>query len=193
VSAARRSPVFAKVEGGPLDLEDKDEAMGKFSISHVINCDEETFWKTFFDKGFNDELYLKSLGFPEFKVIEQRDSDAEIYRKVTGQPKMDMPGPVAKLMGSNFRYTEEGRYNKATKLWSWKMTPSALADKLRNEGTMRIEKVGDDKVRRIADLVIEAKVFGLGGLIESSAEKQLRDGWDKSAVFMNKYLETHKG
>jgi hypothetical protein len=28
----------------------------------------------------------------------------------------------------------------------------------------------------------------IGSIIESSGEKQLRDGWDKSAVFMNKYL-----
>ena len=41
-------------------------------------------------------------------------------------------------------------------------------------------------------MTIEAKIFGVGGLIESSAEKQLREGWDKSAVFMNKWLAEHK-
>jgi hypothetical protein len=99
-----------------------------------------------------------------------------------------MPGPVAKLMGSNFRYTEEGTWDKGTKIWRWKMTPSTMAEKLRNEGTMRIEEIGGDKVRRIADLVMEAKVFGIGGLIESSAEKELRNGWDQSAVFQRKWI-----
>ena len=61
-----------------------------------------------------------------------------------------------------------------------------------NTGSVRVEAVGDDKVRRVADLFIEAKIFGLGGLIESSAEKQLRDGWDQSAVFMNKYIASAK-
>ena len=56
----------------------------------------------------------------------------------------------------------------------------------------RIEKIGDDKVRRIVELVIEAKVFGIGGMLESTTEKQLRDGWDDSAVFMNKWLAEHK-
>ena len=28
--------------------------------------------------------------------------------------------------------------------------------------------------------------------MESSAEKQLREGWDQSAVFMNRYLEEQK-
>ena len=50
------------------------------------------------------------------------------------------------------------------------MTPSTMADKLRQRGSMRIEKPIGDKVRRIAELSIEAKVFGLGGLIESTTE-----------------------
>lgn len=165
--------------------------MGKFTVTHEINCNTETFWKVFFDQDFNLKLYKENLGFPEFNIVEQRETDSEIVRKVNGTPKMEVPGPVAKVLGSNFGYKEEGKYVKSANLWQWKMIPSAMADKLRNEGTMRVEAVGDTKVRRIAELVIEAKVFGIGGLIESSAEKQLRDGWEKSAKFMNEWLKTH--
>ncbi|MDC3960855.1 DUF2505 domain-containing protein [Polyangium jinanense] len=165
--------------------------MGKFTITNEINCNEETFWKIFFDKEFNEKLYRGHLGFPDFRILEQRDSDTETIRKVAGTPKMSVPGPVAKVLGSNFSYTEEGRFDKKSKVWSWKMTPGTMADKLRNEGVMRIERIGDSKVRRIAEIVIEAKVFGIGGLIESSAEKQLREGWDGSAVYMNDWVKTH--
>ncbi|UQA58131.1 DUF2505 domain-containing protein [Polyangium aurulentum] len=166
--------------------------MGKFTVTHEINCDEETFWKIFFDKEFNEKLYKEKLGFPSFDILEQRDTDNGTFRKTAGEPKMTLPGPVAKLVGNNFRYTEEGQFDKAAKIWRWKMTPSAMADKIRNEGTMRIEKVGEGKVRRIADIVIEAKIFGVGGLVESSAEKQLREGWDESAVFMNRWIQDRK-
>lgn len=165
--------------------------MGKFTITHEIHCNAETFWKTFFDKDFNMKLYKERLLFPEFTIVDQRETDTELVRKVTGTPKMEVPGPVAKVMGSNFRYTEEGKLDKAKKVWAWKLIPSTMADKLRNEGTMRIEAIGDTKVRRIAEIVLEAKIFGIGGLIESSSEKQLRDGWDKSAVYMNEWLKTH--
>jgi hypothetical protein len=167
--------------------------MGKFTVTHEINCDAETFWKTFFDKSFNEKLYSEALGFPSFKILDQKETDGQIIRKVSGQPKMNMPGPVAKLIGSNFSYIEDGTFDKATKTWRWKLTPSSLADKMRNEGSVRIEPVGTNKVRRVAEMLIEAKVFGVGGLIESSAEKQLREGWDASAVFMNKYLATASG
>lgn len=164
--------------------------MGKFTMTHEINCDVDTFWKTFFDKGFNEELYRKQLGFPQFDIIDQKDTDTSITRTVKGTPKMEVPGALAKLLGNNFGYTEEGTFDKGTKTWRWKLTPSTLADKIRNVGMVRVEPLGDKKVRRTAEVEVEAKVFGVGGLIESTAEKQLRQGWDESAVFMNKYLQT---
>jgi hypothetical protein len=163
--------------------------MGKFTVKHEIRCNSETFWKTFLDKEFNVGLYTGTLGFPSFEVVEQTDDGTTVRRKVAAQPKMDVPGPVAKLIGPGFRYTEEGSMKKAEGLWSWKMTPSTLADKLFTSGTVRIEPIGADKVRRIAEMNIEAKIFAVGGLIESSAEKQMREGWDRSATYMNKFLE----
>ena len=167
--------------------------MPTFKVTHEINCDAETFWKIFFDKEFNEKLYLQGLGFPDFKVLDQQETDTKITRKCSGMPKLDMPGPVMKLLGNGFRYTEEGSFDKGTKVWKWKMTPSTMAEKLRQEGSLKIEPIGDgSRVRRVAELINEAKVFGIGGMLESSAEKSLRDGWDKSAVYMNKWIESHK-
>lgn len=164
--------------------------MGKFTVTHEIRCNVETFWKTFLDKDFNVKLYKESLGFPDWQIVDQSDTDTEARRKVSAQPKMEVPGPVQKLFGPNFRYSEEGSMKKSEGIWRWKMTPSTLADKLFTSGTVRVEAIGDNKVRRIAEMVVEAKIFAVGGLIESTAEKQLRDGWDKSATFMNKYLDS---
>jgi Protein of unknown function (DUF2505) len=162
--------------------------MGKFTITHEINCNAETFWKVFLDKEFNEKLYRGELGFDEYNIVDQRDTGTEVIRKTFGRPKVNLPGPLAKLVGDGFSYTEDAKLNKATQVWSWKLTPSTLADKTRNEGQMRIEPIGDNRVRRIAEIVIEAKVFGVGGLLESTFEKELRQGWDRSAIFTNKWI-----
>ena len=159
--------------------------MAKLNLTHTINCDVDTFWKTFFDAEYNDKLYLGALEFPEFKVSTQTENDKEIVRVCTGEPKMTVPAPVAKLLGSSFKYKEDGRFDKATKVWTWKLTPSTLADTIRNEGVLKVEAAGEGKCRRVVEIIIEAKIFGVGGMIESSSEKQLRDGWDASAKFMN--------
>lgn len=162
--------------------------MVKITLTHEFDCTPEAFWKLFLDKDFNTALYLDVLGFPEFRIIEQTETDTQATRKVVGQPKMNMPAPVMKLLGSGFRYTEEGKLDKKAGLWSWKMTPSTLADKLRNDGSFRVEAAGDRRCRRVTEIVIEAKIFGVGGMVESNTEKTMRDGWDRSAVFMNKWI-----
>ena len=165
--------------------------MSTFKVTHEINCNAETFWKVFFDKEFNEKLYKEGIGFPEFSVVSQNETETQITRKCAGKPKLNMPGPVMKLLGDGFRYTEEGTFEKKSGIWRWKMIPSTLADKLRQEGTLRVEPIGDTKVRRVAELINEAKVFAIGGLLESSAEKQLREGWDQSAAYMNKWIASH--
>lgn len=167
--------------------------MATVKISHDINCNEEKFWQLFFDKEFNEKLYREGLEFPEWKIEEQTENDAEVKRRTKGRPKLkNVPGPVAKILGDSFGYVETGSMSKKEKVWRWKLTPSTLADKIRQEGQLRIEVLGDDKVRRHVEMLIEAKVFGLGGILESTAEKQLRDGWEDSAKFMNKWIESHK-
>lgn len=166
--------------------------MSRFTLVHEIQCDAETFWKIFFDKDFNETLFREHLRFSKFDVLEYRDSERSIFRKVSGTPKMDLPGPVAKLLGSRFSYTEEGTFDRASGVWNWKMALSALADKIHNQGSVRIEPVGPGKVRRIADITTEAKIFGIGGMIESAAEKNMRAGWDASAAFMNRWIADGK-
>jgi len=166
--------------------------MGTFTLTHDIRCSAQKFWDLFFDREYNDKLYLGALGFPEFKLLEQRETETGFVRKAAGQPNMDMPAPIAKLLGSGFRYVEEGTYDKAKGVYRWKMTPSSLADKMRNEGVLRVEPISDDRCKRIVELTIEAKIFGVGGLLEKTAEKSMRDGWEKSAVFLNDWVTNKK-
>lgn len=167
--------------------------MANMRLVHEINCDEETFWKLFFDKEFNEKLYKEGLEFPEWSNEEQTDNDTEIKRRTKGRPKLkNVPGPVAKILGNSFGYVENGSMNKKEKVWRWKLTPSTMADKIKQEGSLKIEPGPNGKVKRIVEMVIEAKVFGIGGMLESTAEKSLREGWEDSAKFMNNWLETHK-
>jgi hypothetical protein len=167
--------------------------MPTVTFSHEINCDEDTFWKIFFDKEFNERLYKDALQFPDWKQVSFDESDTKTTRTTAGQPKLDdVPGPVAKIIGNGFRYTENGTLDKATKVWSWKLIPSMLADKVKQEGKMTIKPAGDGKVKRTVELFIEAKVFPISGMLESTTEKNMRAGWDKSATFMNKWIAEKK-
>ena len=104
---------------------------------------------------------------------------------------MEAPAAVAKLLGSSFGYDEVGTFDKATKTHKFVIKPNVMTEKLRNEGTVKCEPRGDGKSTRIVEIIAEAKVFGVGGMIESSFEKSFRTGWQKSADFINKWVKDH--
>jgi hypothetical protein len=164
--------------------------MKKFTLTHEIHCTPERFWEVFFDKDFNRSLYLEGLHFNDFVILEQTEQP-NLRRRVKGAPKVELPGAIAKLIGDRFGYEEEGAFDSAAQKWRWKMRPSAMADKMRMEGVVRVEPAGEGKCRRIADIELEAKVFGLGGMIEGTSEKEMRSGWDGSAAYMNRWLREH--
>ena len=167
-----------------------------FSLEREIRCDEQRFWKLFFDPDFNRTQFIDGLEFPKFEILEQRESDTEIFRRAAVTPKLDVPGPVAKLLGPSFSYVEEATFDKQSKRLHIKLLPppGVLKDKLRMEAKVRIEPItgaSAPAVRRITDFEIEARMFGVGGLLEGASEKSLRTGWEKSADFMNRWLAEH--
>ena len=164
--------------------------MGKFTMTHDIACSEDVFWKLFWDTEMNTALF-KHLQFPSWELLGIEETDTKKIRRVKAIPKMDAPGPVAKLLGSSFGYTEVGTWDKATKVFSFVITPTSLADKMKNEGTIKVEALGPDKCRRVVSILAEAKIFGIGGMVESSLEKSYRTGWGESADFIGKWAKEH--
>jgi hypothetical protein len=164
--------------------------MATFTMHHDLDCDVDTFWRWFVDKDFNNTLF-KALGFPKWEILEQNETDTQITRKVSGAPKMDAPAPVVKALGGGLAYIEDGTFDKKAKSWHFKMTPGTLKDKLRMEGTVKCEPRGEGKSKRVVEITAEAKIFGIGGMVESALEKSFRTGWADSAAFINKWVKEH--
>jgi hypothetical protein len=162
--------------------------MTTFTMRHEIDCTPERFWELFFDEPLQKKIFA-ALEYPKWEVIEQKDTDKEIVRIVKAIPKLDAPAAVSKVLGSGFGYVEEGRFDKSTKLYRFAIKPTTLAEKLKTEGTVKVEAKGADKCTRIVDIVAEAKIFGISGILEKVTEKSLRDGWQKGADMFNARLK----
>jgi hypothetical protein len=161
-----------------------------FTLRHELDVDVKRFWELYFDRDFNPKLYA-FLEFPEWTLIEQREDAAAITRVVRAIPKLDAPAAVAKVLGSSFGYTEEGRFDRAAQRYTFSMKPSTMEGKLRNEGVLRCEPLGAGRCTRIVDVTAEAKVFGLGGMLESAIEKSHQTVWGKSVEFFNRWVREH--
>jgi hypothetical protein len=159
-----------------------------FTMRDEMDGSAERFWELFWDAELQKRIFLKELGFPKWEVVSHEDRDNEIVRVVKAVPKLDAPAAVTKVLGSGFGYTEEGRFDKANQIYKFTIKPSTLADKLRNEGTVKVEPKGDTKCVRVVEIVAEAKIMMVGGMIEKMTEKSTRDGWAMSARIMNQIL-----
>ncbi len=158
--------------------------MKRFTLIQDFAVDPDEHWRLFLDDDVERRMYLEGFRFPKYELLERRETDDEIFRRIRVVPRLDVPGAVAKLLGDSFGYTETQKFVKKTKAFRANMTPSIIADRLSSESVVRVEAAGEKKCRRTVDVSVEAKIFGVGGLVESALEKNLRTGWVDSAGYL---------
>jgi hypothetical protein len=157
-----------------------------FTMRHEINCDQERFWKLFLD-GSMQRRVVDELGFRKWEIVEEKDDEKEFVRIVKAIPNVEGPAAslLLKVLGDQFSYVEEGRFDKASKTFFAVFKASNGPGRSRNELTITAEPNGSDKCTRVIQALVVAEVFGIGRVIERQAEKRLREAWAKSADIFN--------
>jgi hypothetical protein len=113
-------------------------------------------------------------------------------RKLRIVPKINLPAPLARIVGEAFAYEEHGTLDRAEGEWRWKMVQPAsatLPELIATQGTMRIKEVAKDECLRLDEISFEGKLFGLGRIIESTAEREARSAWALEVPFFLRWLE----
>ncbi len=166
--------------------------MAEVTLRHVINTDEETYWsKIVFDEAFNKAMYVDHMKIG-WKLLDQKDDDAKCTRRVNVEPPVgNVPAAVKKVIGDRLSYVEDGTFDKKAKRYSFKVTPSTLADKTKVSGEMWCEKAGDKAVTRICRMTVEVKVFMVGGMVEERILSDLRASYDRGTAFTNDWIRDH--
>ncbi len=165
--------------------------MKRVRIAHEVNCSPEVFWQLYLDPVFTEALVREAIKVDNFKILKFEESPTEVHRITTGQPRISAPAAIQKIIGANFSYTEVLRFDRTQQVAKTSISLSTFGDKVRNDTTLRVEVLGPNRIRRIGDAEIEAKIFGMGGLIESNMEKQMQSGWADGAAFTNRWIAEH--
>lgn len=164
--------------------------MKQISIVHEFACTEDRFWRIFFDPEYLAEVYRDALKVADLKVVELKETEAEIRRTLTGRPQLKLPAAAQKLVGDRVSFTEEGRFDRSAKVWRFSFTTSTFGDKVKSSGTIRIEPTAKG-VRRVAEITVEAKIFGVSGMIEGQMETSMRESYGAGAAFLTAWLARH--
>jgi Protein of unknown function (DUF2505) len=167
--------------------------MRKFTFTQDIETDVADHWRLFLDDDHDRAQFLEGLRYPSYELVERVEDETSVRRTIKVTPRLEVPAAVAKLLGDGFGYTEVGTFDKQTQLWRAVLTPNMLGGKLRSEVVLRAEPAGERRCRRTCDAVVEAKLFAVGGLVESSLESNVRTGWTQAAAYMNRKLAAARG
>lgn len=164
--------------------------MAETRIEHVYNCSEDTFWnRIFFDEEYNKALFKEALEFPVYEQVSFEDSGDQVKRRIKVVPKLGpMPGPLKAVIGEGIGYQEDGVFDKKSQRYTIAITPNKLADKVTIKGVMYTEPKGDDKCTRVFECTVNAKIFGVGGMLEKRVIADMQESYAKGAEFTNEYI-----
>ena len=162
--------------------------MREFSLVHEMDATVDGYWRAFFDPEY-EKAVVAALRFRQYDAIEHEETETEIHRKTRAVPRLDAAAALAKLFGTSFGYIEEGRFDKATRIWRTHTVPDTLSGRMSFDMVMRVEPGRlDTTCKRTLEFRIEARVRGVAGMFESGLEKSLRAGWAESTAFLNDWL-----
>jgi len=164
--------------------------MREFTLVQDITGTVDEHWQAFFDPAF-EKAIVAAMKFRSYDVVSRDDTDATLIQKTRAVPRLDAAASLAKIFGASFGYLEEGSFDKATRVWRVRTIPDTFSEKMAADMVMKVEPAGAAS-KRTLEFRIEARVRGIGGMVESSFEKNLRTGWRDSAAFLNDWLRTHR-
>lgn len=167
--------------------------MTEARIVNELFCSESTFWeKLFLDDEFNRRIYLEQLGFGAWRVLRQREISPNLLeREIEVMPKVsDLPGPLRALVGEGLSYREVGLLDRERHRYEVKAHSAKLGDRLLVEGVLTTEGIDAEHCRRVFAVRVEAKIFGVGGLLEKRVISDLEQSHSDSAKFINQHLKS---
>jgi hypothetical protein len=164
--------------------------MQRAKIAHEFDCSEAVFWQvSYFDDEYNRRLYLETLKFPVWRILDQQVTDTSLQRRVEIQPLVEnLPLAMKKVVGDRLGYVEEGRLDRKANRYRFRIIPAAMPEKTEIAGEMWTEVLGPNRVRRLVDFSIEVKIMMVGKLIEQRTVDDTRATHDKVAQFLRAYL-----
>jgi hypothetical protein len=162
-------------------------------IEHTYGCSEAVFWeKIFTDDAYNRTLFIEELHFEAWRVVSSEERGGEIHRVVEAVPSLgDLPGALKRLLSDGVGYEERGVLEIAKRRYRLEAIPRSLSGKLSISGELTTSPLGERSCRRTYVARVEARVFGVSGLIEQRLLDDVERSYVKAAVFTNRWITDH--
>jgi hypothetical protein len=163
----------------------------RFKVEHVFGGIElPAYEKLYFDEPFNVAL-CQATGLGR-TLVKLETRDGLLTRAVLVHPERELPGPVARIIGSgSFEYTEHLEYRLGSFAGTWRTEPAMLKDKIVSQGAFSFA-AAPGGIRRVVEGEVKVKIFGLGGVIEAFVVADVEKSYARAAEFTRGWIEQGK-
>ena len=94
-----------------------------------------------------------------------------------------LAGSHAGALGAGEANAEEGRFDAGAGVWSYRIVPAHLGDRIVITGNQRAEEAGAGRCRVTSVLRFDVRMPAVGGLVEKFVAKQFEENLEKQTAF----------
>jgi hypothetical protein len=165
--------------------------MAERRIEHDFECSTDTYWEIFFLPELNHSLFVERLRFERWEITSKEPLPHGFRRKVEAVPPTgNLPGPIKAILKRGTGYREEGEFDRDRSRYELRAISHSLPEKLSVAGTVEVVP-RDSGCRRIYHARVNAKIFGLGGMLEERVLNDLEKSLVRAADHTRKWLAEH--
>lgn len=159
-------------------------------IEHTYDCSAEVFWnQLFLDDEYNRKLFVDELHFSAWRVTRLEERGGELHRVIEATPPLgNLPAALERLLSDGLGYEEHGVLDRANQRYRLEVKPRSLASKLTIQGELTTQPLSERSCRRVYVAKVEARVFGVGGMLEQRLLDDIEKSYNKAAVFTNRWI-----
>jgi hypothetical protein len=122
-------------------------------------------------------------------VLRSEERGAELHRTIEATPPLgDLPGALKRLLSEGLGYEEHGVLDRQNQRYRVEVKPRSLGSKMSVHGELTTQPISERSCRRIYVARVEARVLGVGGMIEQRLLDEIAKSYDRSAAFTNRWI-----
>lgn len=162
----------------------------KLTVRHFYPCSPERYWEMYWDEDFDAKLQQGST--VDRELIEEREADGKLVRKLRMTPQSELPTPVAKIVGSKkLSWDQVNTWFKNDSRLTWEVLPTFIsADKFEAKGDFRVLPA-DGGCKLEIDGEIKVNVRFIGGRIEAEVVRQIEETYAQMKEVSDAWLAEH--
>jgi hypothetical protein len=155
---------------------------------HAFPCTVDQYWAMYWDPEY--EAMLSSASSVRREPLSSTEDDRRIRQRVRFTPDRTLPGPVAKVVGTDrLTYDWDMEYDKHGKIIRWTVIPAVAADKVTCRGTYEVHATATG-CERVVNGEITVRIPFVGGKIEQGIHDSVLEGYDAAARTSLDYLRS---